>query len=142
MHLPEHGRIGVGLPADFVIFRGRRYSELLSRPQYDRVRGGRTACSGCKAGLPLAGCSPTVAQTGGWCRAKKSTKLLARSKPAWVQLAPSLKPRTWLLTLPALPSPVQVVVRAGVPLDCTPPSYEELDYVPSAIKTGGARQSR
>ncbi|KAL4442940.1 hypothetical protein ABPG77_008431 [Micractinium sp. CCAP 211/92] len=71
MHLPEHGRIGVGLPADFVIFRGRRYSELLSRPQYDRV-----------------------------------------------------------------------VVRAGVPLDCTPPSYEELDYVPSAIKTGGARQPR
>lgn len=65
MRLPEHGRIGVGLPADFVIFRGRRYSELLSRPQYDRV-----------------------------------------------------------------------VVRNGVPLDCTPPSYEELDYVPAAIKTG------
>ncbi len=38
MHLPRHGRLAVGGPADFVIFRGRRYSELLSRPQYDRVR--------------------------------------------------------------------------------------------------------
>lgn len=38
MRLPQHGRIGVGLPANFVVFRGRRYSELLSRPQYDRVR--------------------------------------------------------------------------------------------------------
>lgn len=27
-------------------------------------------------------------------------------------------------------------MRNGVPLDCTPPSYEELDYVPAAIKTG------
>lgn len=65
MHLPQHGRIAVGLPANLVIFRGRRYSELLSRPQYDRV-----------------------------------------------------------------------VVRGGVPLDISPPSYEELDYVPAAIKSG------
>ena len=39
MRLPQHGRIGVGLPANLVIFRGRRYSELLSRPQHDRVGG-------------------------------------------------------------------------------------------------------
>ena len=38
MRLPLHGRIGAGLPANFVVFRGRRYSELLSRPQFDRVR--------------------------------------------------------------------------------------------------------
>ncbi|KAI3436637.1 hypothetical protein D9Q98_006053 [Chlorella vulgaris] len=37
MGLRRHCRIGVGLPADLVVFRGRRYSELLSRPQYDRV---------------------------------------------------------------------------------------------------------
>ena len=43
MRLPAHGRIGVGLPANLVIFRARRYSELLSRPQHDRVvlRDGR-----------------------------------------------------------------------------------------------------
>jgi hypothetical protein len=40
MRLPQHGRIGVGLPANLVVFRGRRYSELLSRPQHDRVGGG------------------------------------------------------------------------------------------------------
>jgi cytosine deaminase len=37
MGLPTTGRIGVGLPADLVLFRGRRYSELLSRPQSDRI---------------------------------------------------------------------------------------------------------
>ncbi|MGA7933544.1 MAG: cytosine deaminase [Kovacikia sp.] len=37
MGLPTVGRIGVGLPADLVLFRGRRYSELLSRPQSDRI---------------------------------------------------------------------------------------------------------
>lgn len=31
------GRLTVGGPADFVLFRGRCYSELLSRPQFDRV---------------------------------------------------------------------------------------------------------
>lgn len=36
MHLPAHGRLTVGGPADFVLFRARRYSELLSRPQYNR----------------------------------------------------------------------------------------------------------
>jgi cytosine deaminase len=37
------GRIGPGQPADLVLFRGRDFSELLSRPQADRVvlRGGR-----------------------------------------------------------------------------------------------------
>jgi cytosine deaminase len=37
MGLPEVGRIGVGLPADLVLFKGRNYSELLSRPQCDRI---------------------------------------------------------------------------------------------------------
>ncbi|UBF28568.1 cytosine deaminase [Kovacikia minuta CCNUW1] len=43
MGLPTVGRIGVGLPADLVLFRGRRYSELLSRSQRDRIvlRGGK-----------------------------------------------------------------------------------------------------
>lgn len=36
MGLPAVGRIGVGLPADLVLFRARRYSELLSRSQHDR----------------------------------------------------------------------------------------------------------
>mmetsp|Transcript_10524 Transcript_10524/g.25745 ORF Transcript_10524/g.25745 Transcript_10524/m.25745 type:complete len:503 (+) Transcript_10524:168-1676(+) len=44
MRLSEHhGRIAVGGKADLVAFRGRVYSELLSRPQHDRlvIRDGR-----------------------------------------------------------------------------------------------------
>jgi cytosine deaminase len=37
MELPTHGRIGVGLSADLVIFKARTFSELLSRPQGDRI---------------------------------------------------------------------------------------------------------
>ncbi|NEP26609.1 MAG: cytosine deaminase [Moorea sp. SIO3I6] len=37
MGLPEMGRIGVGLPADLILFKGRHFSELLSRPQHDRI---------------------------------------------------------------------------------------------------------
>ncbi len=37
MGLPTVGRIGSGLPADLVLFQARRYSELLSRPQSDRI---------------------------------------------------------------------------------------------------------
>ena len=42
MGLDGSGRIGAGEPADLVLFRGRGYSELLSRPQADRtvLRGG------------------------------------------------------------------------------------------------------
>ena len=38
----HHGRVAIGGKADLVLFRGRYYSELLSRPQLDRVvlRGG------------------------------------------------------------------------------------------------------
>lgn len=36
MGLPTVGRMGVGLPADLVIFKARNYSELLSRSQHDR----------------------------------------------------------------------------------------------------------
>jgi cytosine deaminase len=35
--LQNVGRIGVGLPADLVLFKGRNFSELLSRPQHDRI---------------------------------------------------------------------------------------------------------
>ncbi|MGY2780564.1 cytosine/creatinine deaminase [Thermostichus sp. MS-CIW-23] len=37
MGLTERGQIGVGLPADLVLFKGRGFDELLSRPQHDRV---------------------------------------------------------------------------------------------------------
>lgn len=37
MGLPQHGRIAPGLPANLVLFKGRGYSELLARPQWDRV---------------------------------------------------------------------------------------------------------
>ncbi|PSB30067.1 cytosine deaminase [Stenomitos frigidus] len=37
MGLPRVGRFGIGLPADLVLFKARRYSELLSRPQHDRI---------------------------------------------------------------------------------------------------------
>jgi len=43
MGLARVGRLGAGLPADLVLFRGRHWSELLARPQSDRVvvRDGR-----------------------------------------------------------------------------------------------------
>jgi cytosine deaminase len=37
MGLTNVGKIGVGLPADLILFKGRSFSELLSRPQQDRV---------------------------------------------------------------------------------------------------------
>ena len=37
MGLPTAGRLGVGSPADLILFKARRYSELLSRSQHDRV---------------------------------------------------------------------------------------------------------
>jgi len=42
MGLPHHGRIKPGVPADLVLFKARNPSELLSRPQADRIvlRGG------------------------------------------------------------------------------------------------------
>jgi len=44
INLPNVGRIGVGLPADLILFKGRNFSELLSRPQHDRivVRNGKS----------------------------------------------------------------------------------------------------
>jgi cytosine deaminase len=43
MRLDGLGTIAAGRPADFVIFRGRSFTELLSRPESERivVRGGR-----------------------------------------------------------------------------------------------------
>jgi cytosine/creatinine deaminase len=43
MALPEHGVIRPGAPADLILFRGRDWSEILSRPQTERVvlRAGR-----------------------------------------------------------------------------------------------------
>ncbi|MGV0024276.1 cytosine deaminase [Phormidesmis priestleyi ANT.L61.2] len=37
MGLSNVGRIGVGLPANLVLFKARNYSELLSRSQHDRI---------------------------------------------------------------------------------------------------------
>ncbi len=37
MGLTQVGRIGVGRPADLVIFKARRYSELFARSQHDRI---------------------------------------------------------------------------------------------------------
>ncbi len=39
----SRGRVGAGRPADLVVFRGRSWTELLSRPQSDRtvIRNGR-----------------------------------------------------------------------------------------------------
>lgn len=37
MNLPESGAIAIGEPADLILFKGRTYSELLSRPQHDRI---------------------------------------------------------------------------------------------------------
>jgi cytosine deaminase len=37
MGLVSVGQIGVGLPADLVLFRGRSFSELLARSQTDRI---------------------------------------------------------------------------------------------------------
>jgi cytosine/creatinine deaminase len=44
MGLPKNGIIGVEVPADFVIFQARNFSELLSRSQHDRlvIRQGRS----------------------------------------------------------------------------------------------------
>jgi len=123
MHLPQHGRIGVGLPANFVIFRGRRYSELLSRPQYDRVR----AAVHCST-LPCC-CLVLLAIEAAGC----TVLVCCGYEP------PAYQPPACLLTVPAAPAApaVQVVVRDAVPLEEVPPAYEELDYVPAAIKTGG-----
>jgi cytosine deaminase len=43
MGITAGGRIGQGQPADLVLFEGRTWSELLSRPQANRivVRNGR-----------------------------------------------------------------------------------------------------
>ncbi|MBF2076694.1 MAG: cytosine deaminase [Synechococcales cyanobacterium C42_A2020_086] len=37
MGLPTCGRIGIGLPADLIVFHARYFSELLARPQSDRI---------------------------------------------------------------------------------------------------------
>ncbi|ERT04802.1 amidohydrolase family protein [Lyngbya aestuarii BL J] len=37
MGLSNIGKIGVGLPADLIIFQGRYFSEILSRSQHDRI---------------------------------------------------------------------------------------------------------
>ncbi|MEN9245388.1 MAG: cytosine deaminase [Thermostichales cyanobacterium SRBZ-1_bins_19] len=43
MGLAGVGKLAVGMPADLVVFRGRNYSEWLSRSQHDRrvIRGGK-----------------------------------------------------------------------------------------------------
>lgn len=106
MHLPAHGRIAPGLPANLVIFRGRRYSELLSRPQV----GAAAPCAAGAAGLAVS-------------------LLPARPLPLALtrcRLPPAL----------TLPQADRLVVRDGRAVRAVPPPYEELDYVPAAIKSG------
>lgn len=50
MGLTDRGSIGAGRTADFVLFEGRSWSELLSRPESDRVV--------VRAGAPLTGSLP------------------------------------------------------------------------------------
>lgn len=54
MKLRHACRIAPGAPADLVMFRARRYSELLSRPQVDRVR---TCCAPSREHLGCRKCS-------------------------------------------------------------------------------------
>lgn len=37
MGLPRAGRLGVGLPADLIVFKARNFNELLARSQFDRI---------------------------------------------------------------------------------------------------------
>lgn len=117
MGLRGQGRIAVGGPADFVIFRGRRYSELLSRPQFDRVRTLR--CDVLCAVL-AAGSGSRVPAAGG---------------VGWGGQPAVSCPHPHALRHAA---PPQVVVRGGRPLNLSPPPYEELDYIPDAIRKGEA----
>ncbi len=50
----DRGHLRVGAPADLVLFRGRNWSELLSRPQGDRVV--------LRAGRPIAATPPDYAE--------------------------------------------------------------------------------
>ncbi|MEB3232928.1 MAG: cytosine deaminase [Leptolyngbyaceae bacterium] len=65
MGLADSGKIAAGFPADLVIFQGRTFSELLARPQLDRivVRKGEAIATALPAyeeldSLMLAGLSP------------------------------------------------------------------------------------
>ena len=59
MGLPERGVIRVGAPADLILFRARDWSELLSRPQTDRVvlRAGRRSTRRCPTTASWTICS-------------------------------------------------------------------------------------
>ncbi len=65
MGLPTVGRIGVGFPADLVIFRARQYSELLSRAQHDRtvLRNGVEIDTSLPDYAELDGCLETAIST-------------------------------------------------------------------------------
>jgi cytosine/creatinine deaminase len=54
MGLPNMGTIGVGLPADLVLFKARSFSELLSRSQHDRTV--------LRQGLPIDSTLPDYAE--------------------------------------------------------------------------------
>lgn len=124
MGLRQHGRIGAGLPANLVVFRGRRYSELLSRPQYDRVRPVWVAC-----------CIPVC---GSWLLGlpRLTSSCLHCLLEASACRPPTQPPNQTHPPCHSSDYHPQVVVRDGRPLFLSPPSYEELDYVPAAIKSG------
>lgn len=119
MGLRTHGRVAPGLPANLVIFRGRRYSELLSRPQYDRVRS-RTAVAACPVsweppGRSRGGTAACCSHAAVRCHAPRNSAVPNEPQPHF---------------------PTQVVVRDGRPLHVAVPAYEELDYVPLAVRKG------
>ena len=70
------GTLAVGGPADFVLFRGRRYSELLARPQFDRVRRRRRR-------VPIMSCLHYLCLKA---LHMSEPLAIARSSAAWVNM--------------------------------------------------------
>jgi hypothetical protein len=126
MGLRRHCRIGVGLPADLVVFRGRRYSELLSRPQYDRVRD--VYCISQPLLLLLL-----LLLTVTWLSGSGNHLLTSAHTSGGGVVTQHIDAPS---CLPPACAGEQVVVRNGVPLLGGLPAYEELDYVPRPIKSG------
>jgi hypothetical protein len=110
MHL-DQGVMRVGAVADLVLFRARRYSELLSRPQPDRVHA--RACH----------VVAELVHTG------LRRMLLPTDKLQILNNLP-IAPRSELhsVRLRAPRAAAQVVIRGGKAIATVPPDYKLLDY--------------
>lgn len=88
MCLKDHGRIGVGLSANLVVFRARKYSELLSRPQHDRVV--------VRNGVPILRCLPSYESL----EASQSVRQIGPARYGWNTAKPATKtpPMMWFPT--------------------------------------------